>query len=244
MFNRIIWTWSFYHNQKFRSLFLMLKKWIMFNSTFCVQLKVNYWLSEEVGGSPRLGRLALKMFRMQTCSSTHASMLQVQYIGFSCFFIKQSSTCFHVHCQCKWWEIFLVSAILTYIYLSSSYIGMNEFSRKCLNNSINRCQSSKCNIPLDKYLKFKVLWFQNVSNFAYPVPEPDWMVFVCPGWERWQQYWPSDIVCARCQWMTIYDIHDIFMVIHVMYHAKYKHHQRTLYLTNIKFLPPTTHAAF
>ena len=85
MFNRIIWTWSFYHNQNFRSLFLMLRKWIMFNSTFCVQLKVNYWLSEEVGGSPRLGRLALKMFQMQTCSSTHASMLQVQYIGFSCF---------------------------------------------------------------------------------------------------------------------------------------------------------------
>ena len=121
--------------------------------------------------------------------------------------------------------------------------GMNEFSRKCLNNSINRCQSSKCNIPLD-ILNVTVLWFQNVSNFAYPVPEPDWMVFVCPGWERWQQYWPSDIVCARCQWMTIYDIHDIFMVIHVMYHAKYKHHQRTLHLTNIKFLPPTTHAAF
>ena len=108
-------------------VFLMHKKWIMFNSTFCVQLKVNYWLSEEVGGSPRLGRLALKMFRMQTCSSTLASMLQVQYIGFSCFFIKQSSTCFHVHCQWKWWEIFLVSAILTFIYLSSSYIGMNEF---------------------------------------------------------------------------------------------------------------------
>ena len=25
-----------------------------------------------------------------------------------------------------------------------------------------------------------------------------------------------------CQWMTIYDIHDIFMVIHVMYYTKYK----------------------
>ena len=154
MFNRIIWTWSFYHNQKFRSLFLMLKKWIMFNSTFCVQLKVNYWLSEEVGGSPRLGRLALKMFRMQTCSSTLASMLQVQYIGFSCFFIKQSSTCFHVHCQWwEWWKIFLLSVILTSIFLSTSYSGMNEFSKKCLNNLINRCKSSKWNSPLDKYFE-------------------------------------------------------------------------------------------
>ena len=113
MFNRIIWTWSFYYNQNFRSLFLMLKKWIMFNSTFCVQLKVNYWLSEEVGGSPRLGRLALKMFRMQTCSSTLASMLQVQYIGFSCFFIfiKQSSTCFHVHCSLSMQVMRNISAV-------------------------------------------------------------------------------------------------------------------------------------
>ena len=105
MFNRIIWIWSFYHNQNFRSLFLMLRKWIMFNSTFCVQLKVNYWLSEDVGGSPRLGILALKMFRMQTCSSTLASMLQVQYIGFRLNIPHWScSTCFHVNFQCKWWE--------------------------------------------------------------------------------------------------------------------------------------------
>ena len=88
MSNRTIWISSYCLDQKFKYLFLMLKKWIMFNSTFCVQLKVNYWLSEEVGGSPRLGRLPLKMFRMQTCSSTHASTLQVQYIGFSCFLLN------------------------------------------------------------------------------------------------------------------------------------------------------------
>ena len=36
------------------------------------------------------------------------------------------------------------------------------------------------------------------------------------------------ILLLVCQWMTIYDIHDIFMVIYVMYYTKYKQHPHTI----------------
>ena len=58
--------------------------------------------------------------------------------------------------------------------------------------------------------------------------------YVACVWKRWHQTWPGAglWVLLVCQWMTIYDVHDTFIVISIMYYTTSKN--RHSYCTTLR----------